>query len=327
MVTIKDIAKEAGVSIATVSRYLNDPESVKTESAAKVAQALQSLNYVPNAVARSLKSNHTDNIALVMPKFNEPFFTDIIVGISDVVGKSGYNIIIYDVEHMNKSADEIILALRRNRVAGAIFVGLSFDDLCYEKLEELTENGIPVVYTNRAFIYKGVPLVYPNFKRVGEIAARHLIERGKKRLALIHGFPEGELLQAHWDSFRHVAQEKGLQEPLFLRNERTLHITPQNMAAMRRADVDGVFVLTQMTAAGLIRQYTSMGYSIPDEVAIICMGNTEVTKIPLPALTCIDLEEYSMGYKSAESLIAQIEGRRVEPVTVFEPHVVQRHST
>lgn len=282
---------------------------------------------MPNVVAQSLKRSSTDNIAVILPRINTSYYSDMTSGISWELAKHGYHLFIYEMENLHKPELEVLQMMRENMVAGVISIGMSDDMMFRDSLVYLVEWGIPVVYVNRLIPYQGYPLLYPDFMRVGELAANHLIERGKRRLALLQK-PLGEdLVVHHAETFQAAVQARGLEPPAILETAPGLVTSPECLARLTGGEIDGVFVLNELMAAGLIKCLTQQGIRIPEDIAVLGFGNSLVGEITAPELSCVDLQNYELGVHGARLILRQIQGLPIEPVTMLEPSIVQRKST
>lgn len=324
--TIKDIASLADVSICTVSRYLNNKIAVKKETEARILSAIDELGYVPNAVAQSLKRNSTSNIALILPRITSSYYSDMTGGISGELSKHGYNLFIYEVDHMQKSELAILQMMRENMVAGVIFIGMSYEFSFRENISYLLDCNIPVVYANRLAGYEGYPLIYPDFPKVGQLAAEHLISRGKRRLALIHKHIY-DTAAPHIQGFRDLVSAAGLPVPLLLQAQSDLPSADRCVETLLHERIDGVFVQNELLSVCIIKALSRHGISIPREMAVLGFGNSIIGEISTPELSCIDLQNHALGVRSAQLILRQIAHKSVEPVTVLEPSILQRRST
>lgn len=327
MPTLKDIARQANVSVCTVSRYLNKNIVVREETANRIDAAIKQLGYVPNVVAKSLKRNTTANVSVILPKINNLYYSEMTSGISEELGKHHYNLFISEMENLHQSEEEILNTMRENLMAGVIFVGLSYDMSFKDTLHNLLHANIPVVYMNRCLPHTDFPLVYPDFYKVGELGAQHLIARGKKRLALVHKKYNDTLLHHHEKSFRETALAAGLPEPVMLRCSTGPLPDADCMKRLLQGDIDGVFVLNEMMAAGILKELVKHKVDVPGQMALLGFGNSIIGELMSPELSCIDLQNHALGQKSAEVIMRQIHGEDYEPVTVLKPFVVQRGST
>ncbi len=326
MPTIKDIASHANVSICTVSRYLNNKIAVRRETEERILAAIDDLGYVPNAVAQSLKRNSTSNVAVILPRITSSYYADMTGGISGELAGHGYHLFIYEVEHMRKSEQEILQIMRENLVAGVIFIGMSYDLSFLEHIPYLLDYKIPVVYANRWTDYQGYPLIYPDFQKAGQMAAQHLIERGRGRLALIHKH-RYETTAPHIQGFSDAAKAAGLEPPLLLRVEPGLVSDDECVDQLLRQKIDGVFVQNELLAVGILKALSRRQISVPGQVSVLGFGNSILGEISNPELSCIDLQNHALGEASAKLILRQINHKSVDPVTILEPFILQRQST
>lgn len=326
MPTIKDIASLANVSICTVSRYLNNKIAVRPETEARILDAIHQLGYVPNAVAQSLKRNSTSNVAVILPRITSSYYSDMTGGISSELAQHGYNLFIYEVEHMQKSELEILQLMRENMVAGVIFIGMSYDFSFRDQISYLLSCHIPVVYANRLMDYAGYPLIYPDFLQVGQLAVEHLITRGRRRLALVHKHIY-DPTAPHIQGFRDVVAAAGLSAPILLQATEDPGSADRCVQALLEDQIDGVFVQNELLAVSLIKAFSRRGVAVPGQVAVLGFGNSIIGEISTPELSCIDLQNHALGVQSARLILRQIDHRPVEPVTVLAPSILQRGST
>lgn len=329
MSTIKDIAKLAQVSTCTVSRYLNHNMRFKKETEDKIKEAIKELNYVPNTVARSLKTNRTKSIAVIVPKINHLYYSEITSGISKIINQYDYNLFIYEVENSNKKETEILNIMLENMIAGIIFIGLSYDMGFKSNLKIVLDSGIPVVYVNRDVPYEGYPLVYPDYSMAGILAAEHLLSKNRRNIALVNKNFDNIELYHHIKSFIKTIKEHNIS------------ITKDNMIEVKSdADflldlickikgkkIDGIFVTNELLAVNLIKSLVKNKIKVPEDVSVIGFGNTLLSELVTPELSCIDLQNHNIGIKSAEVLLNIILKRDYKNLNVLEPVIVQRNST
>lgn len=327
MPTIKDIANLANVSVCTVSRYLNHKIVVKKETEDRLEAAIKELGYVPNMVAQSLKKNSTTNIAVILPRITSSYYSDMTGGISQELAKHGFNLFIYEVDNLQKTEAEILQVMRENMIAGVIFIGMSYDMSFKDSLQYLLDWKIPVVYVNRLLPHTNFPLVYPNFPKVGQLAAEHLIARGKRRLALVYKKLPDDLSLHHIEAFRDTIAASGLDCPVILSTQPGLIPSNECLERLLAGDIDGIFALNELIAAGLVKSLTQRGLHIPSDIAVLGFGNSIVGEITSPELSCVDLRNYELGLQSAKLILQQIDHLPTDPITVLDPFILQREST
>lgn len=324
MVTLKDIAKHAGVSACTVSRYLNKNISVKNETKERIEDAIDKLGYVPNVVAKSLKQKATSNVAVILPKLNHLYYSEITSGISQVLGEHQYNLFIYELENHNLSEDEIIQVMRENMVAGIIFIGLFRDTSFQDKIKDILSWDIPVVYANRYLEYDGYPLIYPNLTQASKIGTQHFLKKGKQNIAFVHKPLPNNLLALFKKGFYEAVN--GEIEPQFIEIANAESIYEQCVSEIMEKRIDSVFVLDEMSAVYLTKALQKKDIKINNDVAVIALGNSLITEIATPELTSIDLQNRELGKASAEIILGQINKKTLEPITILEPFIVERES-
>lgn len=328
MATIKEVAERAGVSICTVSRYLNQTSPLKKKTEERVAAAIREVGYIPNTVAKSLKTRRTPNVAVVLPRINGLFYSEITAGINETLNFNRYNLFITEVDGRAQSEQAILQRMLENMIAGVIFIGLSYDRAFEISLPLLPEHGIPVVYVNRPIPYQGFPLVHVDYYQAGRLAAEHLCKLGRRRLAVIGRIEYEDTILPRIQGFLAGAQCGGIDVARedVLQVDPGFPISPDVIARLVQAGVDGIFATNELTAVALIKGLSGLGVKIPEQTAVIGLGNSVIGEIVSPALTCVDMENHLTGVKSAEVLLAQIVGEPYENVTVLAPRLMKRES-
>lgn len=327
MAPIKDIAQMANVSVCTVSRYLNNKIVIRKETEERINNAIKELKYVPNVVARSLKEN-TTNVAVILPRINNMYYSEMTAGISEVLGKNQYQLFIHEVDNQHLTEEQILRTMRENLMAGVIFIGLSYDMSFQGTLHQLLDYGIPVVYMNRQLPYTDFPLVYPDFTQVGVMAARHLIEKGRRRLALVLKKRTDSAQAPHIKSFCSEVAKAGLQKPVLLESEAGgAPPSPEAVDGLLSGRFDGAFVLNELMSIGLVNTLVKRGVRVPDDLAVLGFGNSILGELANPELSCIDLQNHMLGSLSAELILQQVAREPFENVTVVPPFIIQREST
>lgn len=322
MVTMKDIALRANVSTCTVSRYLSKTIVVKKETEDRIKQALEELGYVTNTVAKSLRRNTTMNVAVVLPRINNLYYSEMTSGIGGALAVHDYNLIIYETENHNKNEDEAILWLRENRVAGVVFVGMSYDRSFEAGARKLWESGMPVVYANRMAGDYELPLVHPDYEKIGALAAEHLRERGRRKVAIVHRKGREKLLSLYRRCFADAygdADAAGVFD--------AEELTPRFLSRLRDGGFDAAFVLNESMAVGLCKEALRSGLRIPDDLAVLAFGNSPISRFASPELSCIDLHDRELGIRSAELLLAQIREQDAPGAITIAPELIRREST
>jgi DNA-binding LacI/PurR family transcriptional regulator len=330
MSTIKDVAERAQVSICTVSRYLNNNMGVKKATEEKINAAIRDLKYIPNKVAKSLKNNRTKNIAVIVPKINNLYYSEITAGISNVLEQYNYNLFIYEVESSYKKKEtEILQTMIENMMAGVIFIGLSYDMSFKLNLKILLDYNVPIVFVNRSISYEGYPLVYPDYVMAGELAAEHLLKKGRKNIAVVNKTFENIELYQQVTSFIKKVKEYDIciDKNNMIETHSSFNFSEDVINTILSKNIDGIFAVNELLAVGLIKSLIQKKVKIPDDIAVIGFGNTLLGELVTPELTSVDLQNYNIGIKSAEVLLSQVLERNYDNINILKPVIVERNST
>ncbi|MCX6220704.1 MAG: LacI family DNA-binding transcriptional regulator [Bacteroidia bacterium] len=330
-ITIKDIAKALNISASTVSRALKDHPDISRETKDAVNNLAAKLRYKPNAVALSLKNSKTNTIGVIIPEVVHFFFSSVISGIEDVAYDAGYNVMVCQSNEMYSREIINAQALDSNRVEGAL-VSISKETHDFAHLLYLEENGIPLVFFDRAPEELDVDKVIIDDFRAAYNATTHLIETGCKRIAHLaapqtlgigiqrlagykkalgdHGIPYREDWVIVADSFELAGDAT--------RNLMHLPTPP-----------DAIFAVNDMTAVGAMKTLQRMSIAVPQKVAIIGFSAGFFSDITTPTLSSVDQHGYEMGVEAAKLLLERIE-KPVEgkhKTHYIDTHLVIREST
>ena len=204
MTNIRDVAKKAGVSVATVSRVLNRASNVSPKTANAVLAAMQELHFTPNGLARGLALNRTRTIALLIPNIVNPLYPEMAKGVEDVAHQKGYTVLLCNTEEKVEKERDYLAMLIERRVDGLILMStlLTNDDLL-----QISERNIPLVLTGRYRPDLDVDMVYTDYAYGSYLVVHHLLEAGYQRIAHISGSA------AQWESREKLSGfEKALRE-------------------------------------------------------------------------------------------------------------------
>ncbi|HET8926367.1 MAG TPA: LacI family DNA-binding transcriptional regulator [Microbacterium sp.] len=327
-VTIEEVAAVAGVSRSTVSRVVNGSTAVSPGALESVQRAIAQLNYVPNRAARSLASRQTHAIALIVPEdttrfFGDPFFAAIVSGINARLTRSDYVLNLFIAS--DDPGDKTTSYVRSGAVDGAIVVSHHTSDTFVERIAA----AVPVVYGGRpARERERDYFVDVDNRNGGRVATQHLIAAGCRRIATVTGpltMPAGVDRLA---GFRDALAEAGLAEVAV---EDGGFTTDGGAAAMRRildsgAEVDGLFIASDLMARGAMTALAQHGLRVPDDVAIVGFDDSPVATSVTPQLTTMRQPSLEQGERMAGLLLDILAGRSPQHVTILETELVVRES-
>lgn len=329
MSKIKDVARLAGVSVATVSRVINDSDAVHDTTRQKVLDAIKELGYRPNLLGRHLRRTETRLVLVLLPTISNPFYSRIVLGIEDVAHKNGYSIMLCNTDSDIKR-EKVYLGLLRNRLAdGVIFLAPEIES---EELSEIAGK-FPVV---QCCEYKEGAMVshvsIDNYSAACK-AVRHLIDLGHKRIGMIscgNGFLSTKERER---AYRQVLEENGIPfDPALLRYgdygfKSGLRNALQLLSLPDRPTA--VFCISDMMGIGTIKAAFEKGLRVPEDLAVCGFDDIGYANMYEPPLTTIAQPKYDLGCTAMELLLKHIkEGGSAEPEDIYLEHeLVIRKST
>ncbi|RHW43565.1 LacI family transcriptional regulator [Neobacillus notoginsengisoli] len=306
MATIKQVAKLAGVSVATVSRVLNDSGYVQADTRKKVEEAIKQLDFIPNEVARSLFKKESRLVGLLLPDITNPFFPELARGIEDELQKEGYYLLFGNSDEKLEKELNYIQTFVKNNVVGLISATNLADKSNYEHLS------LPIVFLDR-----GPECEYSVFsdgKEGGRIAARELIKRGSEKITVLKG--PSHVLPAQ-ERFQGTIEVLGQSNVDFQVISTTSFSFLEAKAWAKEIfekypDTDGIIASNDITASAILHEALQQGKAIPDELQIIGYDDIQQSSLLFPSLSTIRQPIYEMGKEAARVLISLIKGEMIE---------------
>ena len=314
--TIKDIARQCGVSVSTVSRVLNDRPDVSPENRRKVLSAIQQSNYIPNNTARDLVKTKSDAIGLVVRGVSNPFYTDIIRVIEEQVTARGYTLVMQQIGTCDDEVKRGAMMEREKRLRGLVLLGGRFD----YSAADLALLNVPFVCCSFGNHYGTLERVDYSSVSIADMetayqATRYLLDNGHRRIAALITCPDDHSIsQLRYEGYTKALAEAGipLDESLVICTG-TFNIqdsyTAMNRVLDSGADFSAVFAISDNMAIGAMRALREHGRTVPDGCSLIAIDGIEVSDYIDPPLTtlCQPMEE--MGRRSIQILLDMIEGR------------------
>lgn len=301
---INDVAKQAGVSPATVSRVLNGSSYVKTKTREKVERAIEELGYYPNAVAKNLRSQKSMTIGIIVPDVNASYYTEIIKGVENMAYSRKYRVIICDAENDREKELAYLNLLLSRTVDGMILATPSLSD---EEIGSFADKGLVVGLIGRKIEHAGVPCIFTDNVKFSREVVYHFVEAGHRDIVFLSGY-------AHTiDSYERLeGYLKGLKEhqipfrPELVENG-NFNETGGYEAMIRlldkRLSFTAVYAANDEMALGVYRACRERGIRIPEQLAVVGVDNNRVSKYVTPTLSTVNQPKYAMGAVIAEKLI------------------------
>lgn len=326
--TIKDVAKLAGVSVATVSRVVNKNGYVNKETEQKVAKAIADLHYEPNAVARGLAGKKTGSIALILPDITNPFFPEMARAVEDVASRHGFTVILCNSDDVGQKEKTYIEVLKRKYVDGIIFAS---NTLGHEDVEQMKKNKMPLVVLDRAPATGACSVVRSQNRAGARLAVQHLLEIGCGKVAHIYGPQELVTARHRLLGYEEEAGQLAWYSPsLMVPGGFSIEGGAQAVETLlaRHPDIDGIFAGNDLMAIGALKKLHKMGKRVPEDIALCGFDGIAITEVTEPELTTVAQPIYEMGRLAAETLIRQVEtGIAESEVYELEVSLMKRAST
>lgn len=305
--TINDVAKEAGVSITTVSRVINNNYPVKQETRERIENAIEKLNYKPNIAARSLITKKTSTIAVVVPGITNLFFPAIVENIEKTVKELGYSVLLCNTGGDFNEERVIIENLISRHVDGFVFIDPSIENLNNGYIEKMSRENTSIVIKGLGGSYKCNFVSYDEEIGTKE-AFKYLYSLGHRKIAFLRGYKSFSY-DIKENVYRQFLMENNLEYTKIIKcyKGNTLEVIENVENEMKKIFTEetptAVFACNEMMAIGVMNLCTKMKINIPKELSVIGCDNTLLSSITHPKLTSVDLKIKDIGVTAAKELM------------------------
>lgn len=321
-VTIYDVAREAGVSMATVSRVVNHNPNVKPQTRKKVFEAIERLGYRPNAVARGLASKKTTTVGVVIPDIANANFAEVARGIEDIANMYHYNIILSNADKRKDKEIRVINTLLEKQVDGLLFMGGVVTD---EHIQAFNTSNVPIVLCATTDEKGTMPSVDIDHEGAAFDAVSKLIEEGHRRIAMISGTLQDPANgYARYQGYKRALEQGGIpyREDYVrvgnYRYESGIEATQYFLELPERPTA--IFSATDEMAIGAIHCLQDAGLQVPEDVSVISVDNSRMASMVRPLLTTVAQPMYDIGAVSMRLLTKLMKKESVEDGRVTLPH-------
>ena len=327
--TLADIARSAGVSLMTVSRAVNNKPGISEELRGKILAMAEEVGYQPSHIARSLATNRTCTIGLVVPDNINPFFAQIARGVEDVAYENGYNIFLVNTAEILDREVAAHNSLWQKSIDGVI---LCSSRLPAEELETQTQRFPAAVLLNRELsspLPKTVT-INVNDLRGAQLAMQHFVNQGRSRIAYINGPATSTSARRRLDGYRaglktfDLPFDAQIVESCFPNTECGREATSLLLA--RRPDIDAIYAFNDLIAVGAMQICLEAGKHVPGDVAIIGVDDIPLATIIRPQLTTLHVNLSHIGRLAMHALLEIIEGDASPSAIRIEPELYVRDS-
>lgn len=334
-VTIYDIAKEANVSVSTVSRVLNDTAPVRASTRERIMSIIEKHQFQPNAQARSLIKKETGTIAIILPDITNPFFPEVFWGAENAAREFGYTLFLCNTAGNSNRESEYLSILREKRVDGIIFLGgrINLKSCPQQMAQEIIDVGkhLPIVLVNGNIAKGSFHRVYTDEGAGAVLAAEHLLALGHREFGFLGGSPDTSTTMVKVRALQKKLQEYGLDLPPDRQCLGSFSIEDGKRSMKEMLAVDNpptaVICVNDNTATGAIKAAVEQGLRIPQDISIVGFDDTPLASAVIPELTTISQNTYDLGNLGVRVLHDLINKRTPRKQTVLEPRLVIRQST
>jgi len=335
VITIYDIAKEAGVSAATVSRVLTNSANVRPEKKEKVLKLIQKYNFKPNALARGLSDTRSKVIGIVVADIRNPYYAQMFVACEVAADKAGYTVLLCNSFGQKEKENEQLDKLQEQRVDAIIQLGGASDDLIpdpeYVEHVKRLLHSIPVIITGKL---EGTDCycVQIDSMKAMDLLMEHLIELGHREIGLVGGrldvYSTLEKVQRYKQILQknQITYREELVEPSETYDNESAYLKMNEMFENGRIPT-AIIAINDFSAAGIMRSILEHGYRIPEDISLVSYDNTYITELLQPNLTSIDYNYERYGEVLVETAIAAVEGKEIPKLQLVCPTLVVRESS
>mgnify|MGYP001279747359 CR=1 FL=1 len=326
MVTIKDIAKLAGVSPSTVSRVVSNHPRISLDTSRKVKQIMDELGYHPNMMAKSLVSKTTNTLAILLPRpaeelFQNDFFGELLRGILTQANRAGYDMLLTTATGEHDEIETVSRLVRGRRVDGVILLSSRVNDPI---VAFLASSDFPFVLIGRSESHPDVLSINNDNKQAAYDATQHLITQGHERIGFVSGPANLTVSNDRLQGYRQALEAYKLP----IRSDWTVEGEFLQESGYRAMSLimslperpTALVVIDDVVAFGVLRGLTELGYKVPEDISLVSFNNIALSELATPPISSIDIGTYQLGYTAAQTLIRAINEETIHQKQLIIPH-------
>ncbi|MFD1884676.1 LacI family DNA-binding transcriptional regulator [Paenibacillus wenxiniae] len=330
MASIQEVAREAGVSTATVSRVINNHPFVSDKSRQSVEKAIRKLNYEPNMMGRNLRTSSTNMLLVLLPSISNPFYSKILQGIQDTARRKGYYILVCETDASSEIQSFFINTAKQQLAAGIISLDPSLDleDVLLPQLQD----GYPIIQCGDSPQNDTIPYVSIDNAMAAYKAVKYLLATGHTRIALITASDDFRYATARHEGYMKALAESGIQprEEWISRGE--VDYEGGRLAMQKLLTLDelptAVFAIGDIMAIGALKAIREAGLHTPSDIAVIGFDNIPFSNMTTPTLTTVSQPMYDMGCSAAQMMIDKLNQKEKTIKSLILSHeLIIREST
>ena len=303
-VTMRDVAKQAGVSIKTVSRVVNDQGEISPRTREKVLAVIQKLGYRPNLAARSLVTQKSGTVGLVVGDITNPFFTEVARGVQDAAQAKNYHIFLCNSDNNAQQEDQILNTLSAQGADGIIVFPIAGNE---EQLKRFADTYRTIVAINHVIEHPNISQVMADNIRGAKLVVDYLVDRGHTEIGMLTATQGARRVQG----FRAAMAAQGLA---IIDDRIALSLSTiqggeeaARQLLTRHPSISAIFAYNDLIALGAIRSCQALGRSVPADCAVVGFDNTLLATIGCPTLTTVHTDKYELGHQAFTQLSTKLD--------------------
>ncbi len=330
MSNIREVAKRAGVSTATVSRVLSRPDVVSPDTRVRVLKAVERLGYAPNSVAKNLRTLKSRKLLVTVPDISNPFFALILQGIEDAAQKNGYSVLVGDTQHDERREERYALMLKQKEADGLIFLGHRLPKVAASVVRELAPICAPIVNGCEFSADLGVPSVHIDNATAASEAMQHLYDLGHRRIGVVTGPLLSPLSRDRLTGAIAAATNRGAEADVIVRHGdfsiRSGGEAGDELLSMSPPPT-GIFCFNDEMAMGVLSAARRRGLKVPDDLSVVGFDDIRFAQCVEPPLTTIAQPMREIGEGTVRLLLQILDGNPLAPMSVTLPHTLHIRSS
>lgn len=330
--TIYNVAYAANVSLATVSRTLNNPQKVKPETRERVLRVIKELGYKPNAFAKGLASKKSTTVAVIVPDMSRASVAEMLNGIAVEARKYDYSLLLYVLKSDKTEESEMLKEVVASQVDGILYLNDEINEEQYKMLNIIQdEYKVPIVLANTLYPYdnKLVTVCIDYFKASNELTNR-LINDGRKNIYLLTTARKYMVNDLKEEGYLKAVKDAGLKQNI-IRTSGDISVNTVHFKELFKDAgtlIDGVIAVRDSIAVSFINTMIKEGRKIPEDISVYGFQNTKYASLCRPKLSCVDVPIIDIGAKAMALLKREIDGEPIEIKFNVLPHsIIERNTT
>ena len=327
-ITLKELASQLGLSVASVSRALNDSHEISEETKVKVRKLASDLDYRPNIFASSLRNNRSKTLALIIPELSNNFFTQVLKGVEHVANSKGYHVMVYGSGENSEKELSILQHLTNGRVDG-ILLSTCTGNHQGDHFKQLQDNNIPVVFFDRVLDRSPYSKIVSNDFQSAYLATQHLISKACRKIMFLSAGNHFSNIKNRIKGFERALEEEGESFQGLILDFAGQHDQHQFLRNQLRAfQPDAIFSSVENLAIVTYDVCADLGINIPENLKVLSYSNNEIARHFNPSLTTIVQPAFEMGKNAAENLLRYLKYEKEKgQILVLDSELVVRRSS